>query len=127
MFPNVPFAFPRVPDWATEIAKMRPFCRVFLKPSSGLEPGTPPYHGTTQATGRNPRQRFSLVWAVLEAVPFASDCHELRPLGSIKAPRLVAYVGYDVRNWTSASAGAFAKATLAPKERAGVTGWRRLR
>ena len=47
----------------------------------------PPYHGTTQATGRNPRQRFSLVWAVLEAVPFASDCHGLRPLGSIKAPR----------------------------------------
>ena len=60
----------------------------------------------------------SLVWAVLEAVPFASDCHGLRPLGSIKVPRLVAYVGYDARNWTSASAGAFAKATLALKERA---------
>ena len=55
--------------------------------------------------------------AVLEAVPSASDCHVLRPLGSIKAPRLVAYVGYDARNWTSASARAFAKATLAPKER----------
>jgi hypothetical protein len=41
MFPNVPFAFPRVPDGATEIAKMRRFCRVFLKPSSGLEPETP--------------------------------------------------------------------------------------
>jgi hypothetical protein len=48
-----------------------------------------------RATGRNPRQRFSPVWAVLEAVPFAGDCHGLRPLGSIKAPRLVAYVGYD--------------------------------
>jgi hypothetical protein len=95
-----------------------PSCRAFLKPSDGREPSTPSYHGTTQATGRNPRQRFSLVWAVLEAVPFASDCHGLRPLGSIKAPRLVAYVGYDARNWTSASAGAFAKATLAPKERA---------
>jgi hypothetical protein len=32
-----------------------------------------------------------------EAVPFATDCHGLRPLGSIKAPRLVASVGYDAR------------------------------
>src|SRR5215207_4240813 len=48
-----------------------------------------PYHGTTQATGRNPRQQFSLVWAVLEAVPFASDCHWLRLLGSIKGSTFV--------------------------------------
>src|SRR5918992_5778122 len=27
----------------------------------------PPYHGAPKATGRNPRQRLSLVWAVLEA------------------------------------------------------------
>jgi hypothetical protein len=65
-----------------------------------------------------PTATVSLVWAVSEAVPFASDCHGLRPLGSIQAPRLVAYVGYDARNWTSASVGAFGKATLAPKERA---------
>jgi hypothetical protein len=33
-------------------------------------------------------------------MPFASDCHGLRPLRSIKAPRLVAYAGYGTRNWT---------------------------
>jgi hypothetical protein len=43
---------------------------------------------------------MALLTIVLEAVPFASDCHGLRPLGSMKAPRLVAYVGYDARNWT---------------------------
>ncbi len=41
MFPNVPLALPRVPDQATEIAKNYPICRVFSKPSDGLEPSTP--------------------------------------------------------------------------------------
>jgi hypothetical protein len=31
-------------------------CTAFAKPSSGLEPETPPYHGIRAATGRNPRQ-----------------------------------------------------------------------
>jgi hypothetical protein len=47
--------------------------------------GVHPYHGTSQATGRNPRQRFALVRAVFAAVPFATHCDQLRPLGSIKA------------------------------------------
>ena len=34
-------------------------------------------------------------------MPFASDCHGLRPLGSIKAPCLVVYVAYAAHNWTS--------------------------
>jgi hypothetical protein len=77
-----------------------PVAGLFSSPLTDANRRPPPYHGTTQATGRNPRQRFSLGWAVLEAVPFASDCHGLRPLGSTKAPRFVAYVGYDARNWT---------------------------
>ena len=48
----------------------------------------PAYHGTSQATGGNPRQRFSLVLAVSGAVPFAAVCHRLQPRGSIKAPSL---------------------------------------
>jgi hypothetical protein len=36
-----------------------PFARLFCKPSDGLEPSTPSYHGTTPAIGRNPQQRFS--------------------------------------------------------------------
>jgi hypothetical protein len=36
-----------------------PISGAFAKPSDGLEPSTPPYHGLDVATGRNPRQRFS--------------------------------------------------------------------
>ncbi len=56
--------------------------------------------------------------SIREGVIAPGVCDWLPSLGSIKAPRLVVYVGYDARHWTSASAGAFAKATLAPKERA---------
>jgi hypothetical protein len=38
--------------------------------------------------------RFSLVWAVLGALPFGTGCHKLRPLGSIKAPCFVVCVDY---------------------------------
>jgi hypothetical protein len=54
---------PRVPPVCVtdnlNVAKMA-VCRNFAKPSSGLEPETPPYHGLLAANGRNPRQRF---WA----------------------------------------------------------------
>src|SRR5206468_6844938 len=46
----------------------------------------PPYHGTSQATGGNRSQRFSLVSAALVTPRFAHDCHRLQPRGSIKAP-----------------------------------------
>jgi hypothetical protein len=60
-------------------------CRYF-KPSSGLEPETPPYHALRSATGRNRWQRFWLIRAVSEARAFATGCHWLRPLGSMNAP-----------------------------------------
>src|SRR5919201_6281017 len=57
-----------------------PISGVFSKPSSGLEPETPPYHALRSATGRNRRQRFWLILAVYEPVRFATGCHRLRPL-----------------------------------------------
>jgi len=42
----------------------------------------PPYHGTSQATGGNPWQRFSLVFAVTGArhlSPFATGCNHGAP------------------------------------------------
>jgi hypothetical protein len=99
---NAPVSYPRSVETSPSQATLNPYLQGFcVIPLTDSNRPPPPYHGTTQASGRNPRQRFSLVWAVLEAVPFASDCHGLRPLGSIKAPRLVAYVGYGARNWTS--------------------------
>src|SRR5713226_6903935 len=44
----------------------------------------PLYHALRSATGRNRWQRFWLVGAVFGAFPFATGCHWLRPLGSIK-------------------------------------------
>jgi hypothetical protein len=71
--------------------------RPLAKPSDGLEPSTP---SLPWSFGGNRSQPTATVFACLgrfEAVPFATDCHGLRPLGSIKAPRLVASVGYDAR------------------------------
>jgi hypothetical protein len=56
-----------------------------------------PYHGTSQATGRNPRQRFWLDFAVFGAAPVATDCQRLQPRGSIKAPSSVVVSDYNVR------------------------------
>jgi hypothetical protein len=53
--------------------------------------GVNPYHGTAQATGRSPRQRFSPIRARFGAILLATDCYWLRPLGSIKAPSLVVF------------------------------------
>jgi hypothetical protein len=44
------------------------------------------YHFGVVATGGNPRQRFSLVFALFADSPFAADCHWLRLLRSINAP-----------------------------------------
>jgi hypothetical protein len=62
-----------------------PICRS-LSPLPDSNRGPPPYHGISAASGRNPRQRFSPISAVLAAVPIATGCHRLRPQGSIKAP-----------------------------------------
>ena len=48
----------------------------------------PPYH--LAATGRNRRQRFSLVSTVFGCGRFATGCHRLRPRGSITAPSVSA-------------------------------------
>jgi hypothetical protein len=49
----------------------------------------PAYHGTSHATGCNPRQRFWLVFAVFALSRFAADCHELQP----RAPQRLHPVG----------------------------------
>jgi hypothetical protein len=46
------------------------------------------------SNGRNPRQLFSRSSAAFGTVPFATDCHSLRPLGSITAPSFVACSDY---------------------------------
>src|SRR6266508_5425491 len=45
---------------------------------------TPPYHGTSQASGGNRSQRIWLRLAVFAARRFAADCQPLQPRGSIK-------------------------------------------
>jgi hypothetical protein len=45
-----------------------------------------PLSVTSAAASRNQRQRFSPGFARSFAVAFATDCHRLRPLGSIEAP-----------------------------------------
>jgi hypothetical protein len=71
----------------------KPCCAGLLQsPLTDSNRRPPPYH--TQATGRNPRQRFSPVSAVFGAAPFASGCHRLQPRGSIKAPFFVVSFGY---------------------------------
>src|SRR5829696_4472426 len=81
---------------STEKAEQSRFTGLLQSPLTDSNRRPPPYHGTSLATRRNPRQRFSLVWALLGALPFATSCHDLRPLGSIKAPFFVVCVGYDV-------------------------------
>src|SRR5438309_8190962 len=46
----------------------------------------PAYHVLRSATGRNPGQRFWLVFAASARIRFAADCHGLQPRGSTKAP-----------------------------------------
>src|SRR5207247_7974418 len=62
---------------------LQAFCRSPLTDSNRRPP---PYHGTSHATGRNPRQRFWLVFAASARIRFAADCDPLQPRGSIKAP-----------------------------------------
>jgi integrase len=76
----------------------------------------PPYHGASAATGRNPRQRFSLVGAVFGGVPFATGCRRLRPLGSNKGSIL------SYRHWQQ-SAGV-ASRWHEPASRAVSAPWR---
>src|SRR5437588_10066447 len=63
-----------------------PVLGAFADLSDGLEPSTPAYHGTSQATGGSPWQRIWLVLAVYGLRRFAAACRRLRPRGSIKAP-----------------------------------------
>ena len=62
----------------------------------------PAYHGTTQATRRNPRQRLWPNSAVFARHTFSTDCHRLPPRGSIKAPCSVVGSGYIVAERTQA-------------------------
>jgi hypothetical protein len=62
------------------------FAGLYRSPLTDSNRRPPPYHVLLAATGRNPRQRFSLVFAVFGAVAFAAVCHRLQPRGSIKAP-----------------------------------------
>src|SRR5205807_1754193 len=52
----------------------------------------PPYHGTSQATGRNPRQRFWLDFAVPGGAAFATACRQLQPRGSIRVPSFLPHL-----------------------------------
>jgi hypothetical protein len=63
-------------------------------PFAGREGELADYHGTSQATGGNPRQRISHVLARSAPIGFATDCHRLQPRGSIKAPSSVVGIGY---------------------------------
>jgi len=63
-------------------------CGISLSPLTDSNRRPPPYHVFLAATGRNRRQRFAPFWALWAALPFATDCHQLRPLGSINAPSL---------------------------------------
>src|SRR5512133_4296531 len=69
---------PRVSPYGTT----RPLLQSPL-PDSNRRP--PPYHGTSEAIGRNRRQAFRLV--------FAAGCERLQPRGSIKAPSFVVSLG----------------------------------
>jgi hypothetical protein len=78
-------------EWATKPCLQRQRAA----PGATTSPGTPcttrgrldpPYHGATAATGCNPGQRLSPIWAEFAAIPFATGCQRLRPLGSINAP-----------------------------------------
>jgi hypothetical protein len=60
--------------------------RNFASPLTDSNRRPPPYHGTPQATDGSRWQRIWLVSAVFRGLRFASDCHGLRPLGSISAP-----------------------------------------
>src|SRR6266480_3540532 len=94
--PGLPEMYPRCTRVLHgQATKNGQFAGISSKPSDGLEPSTPPYHGTSQATGRNLRQRFWLVLGPPGLRRFAVDCHRLQPRGSIKAPSFVASTGYS--------------------------------
>src|SRR5947207_13962766 len=62
------------------------FAGLLQSPLTDSNRRPPPYHGTSQATGRNARQSFPLVSAGFAAVGFATGCHRLQPRGSTRAP-----------------------------------------
>jgi hypothetical protein len=64
-----------------------------------------PYHKSSQATGGSRGQRIWLVFAALGPGAFATGCHRLRPLGSIKAP-------YSARNENDFTCAALAGIAL---------------
>jgi len=104
------------------------FAGPLQSPLPDSNPRPPPYHGTTQATGRKPRQRFSLVGAVFAPVRFATDCHRLQPRGSIKAPSFVVLAGYmalaapAVRRTSGARHVRHPRSAVEPLCRSGVAG-----
>ena len=73
-------------NWQRSHEGHRGFAAALQSPLTDSNRRPPPYHGTSRATGGNPRQRFALVFAVSGAAAFAAVCHWLQPRGSIKAP-----------------------------------------
>src|SRR5205823_8077331 len=73
-------------------AGIRIFPALLQSPLTDSNRRPPPYHGTSQATGRSRSQRFSPISAVSGPCCFAGDCHLLQPRGSIKAPSDTSYV-----------------------------------
>jgi hypothetical protein len=61
----------------------------FQSPLTDSNRRPPPYHALRSATGRNLRQRFWLVSEVFGRAALATDCHQLQPRGSIRAPSFV--------------------------------------
>jgi hypothetical protein len=88
--PARPKMYPSHPRGGSAFCRRRqqysPLCRSFCKPSEGLEPSTPPYHGTSQATGCSRWQRIWLGFAVSACRRLAVDCRRLQPRGSVTAP-----------------------------------------
>src|SRR5687768_3411325 len=65
-----------------ELIRKAPICRNFAEPSDGLEPSTPPYHGTFPAASGEPWQTIALVYAPLASVRtqlFAVRCPRVFP------------------------------------------------
>lgn len=86
----VPTPYDALARWKTEAPHLREFCESPLT-DSNCRP--PPYHRLSN--GSQPRATvFLAVCALSAAVPFATDCHRLQPLGSINATSFVVWSDY---------------------------------
>jgi catechol 2,3-dioxygenase-like lactoylglutathione lyase family enzyme len=63
-----------------------PVCGAFAEPSDGLEPSTPSLPCAPVGNRSQPTATVFAYLSFFAGVSFATGCHGLRPLGSIKAP-----------------------------------------